>query len=96
VGRAFRVRPGEIELAHVRGRILVVHQPLTQYAPLLWKAAGLVSETGGQAAHLCEVARSLHVPAVVGVHLSGVLDGSVIALDGATGEVWHVPAVEIR
>jgi phosphohistidine swiveling domain-containing protein len=70
------------------GSILLVAEPLPSVAPLLWTASGLVAATGSPAAHLCEVARSLRVPAVVATDLTGVAAGSIAAVDGDTGDVW--------
>jgi hypothetical protein len=69
-----------------RSRCLVTApQPVPNLAPLLWDAAGLVTETGSPAAHLFESARALGVPAVAGVE---VPDGEhIIAIDGSSGLV---------
>jgi phosphoenolpyruvate synthase/pyruvate phosphate dikinase len=98
-GRLVRVRPEEADdmgsLPSVAGAILVVDDPLPLFAPLLWQAAGLIALRGNPAGHLCQVARSLHVPAVVGLEsVAGrvEIDSSdswrTVALDGDTGEVW--------
>ena len=60
---------------HVRPRdVIVVQYPLSNFAPLLWDAAGLVALGGSPSAHLMEVARSLTVPAVVGCPLDDLID----------------------
>ena len=61
-------------------------QPAPNLSPLLWNAAGLVTETGSPAAHLFESARSLGVPAVCGVSLTGNSE-QIVAVDGHTGLV---------
>jgi len=43
--------------------------PLSNLAPLLWNAAGIVTIGGSPGAHLFEVAAWLGVPAVCGVDL---------------------------
>jgi phosphoenolpyruvate-protein kinase (PTS system EI component) len=55
---------------------------------LLWHSAAIVSIGGSSGAHLFEVARSLGVPAVIGVEaaVSGGA-GSLVAVDGDTGVV---------
>ncbi|MDP9481736.1 MAG: PEP-utilizing enzyme, partial [Chloroflexota bacterium] len=68
--------------------VLVVAQPLPSFAPLLWRAAALVSLTGSPAAHLCEVARSLRLPTVVSVDLDRFAPGGALAVDGSSGDVW--------
>jgi phosphoenolpyruvate-protein kinase (PTS system EI component) len=60
-------------------------QPVPNLAPLLWDAAGLVTETGSPAAHLFESARALGIPAVCGVELTD--SNQIVAVDGSTGVV---------
>jgi phosphotransferase system enzyme I (PtsI) len=75
-----RWRPGPRE-------VLAVSQAAAQAAPLLWNAAGVVAANGSVGAHLFEVARSLGVPAVVGVDVSRTDDGALAAVDGDAGSV---------
>jgi pyruvate phosphate dikinase-like enzyme/PEP-utilizing family enzyme len=67
-------------------RVLVVSAAEPQLASLLWGATGLVARTGSEGAHLFEVARSLGVPAVIGVDL-GEDDHRVVAVNGHEGTV---------
>jgi phosphohistidine swiveling domain-containing protein len=78
-------RPGPRE-------VLVTSLPLPHLAPLLWHSAALVSIGGSSGAHLFEVARSLGVPAVIGVDptASGGA-GSLAAVDGDAGVVSILP-----
>ncbi len=69
-------------------RVLALTDPVPHAAPLLWGAAGVVSVRGGLGAHLFEVARSLGVPAVAGVDLTGVAPGTLVTVDGDEGSVW--------
>ena len=71
------------------GVVLVVDRPLIRFAPLLWKAAALVSRTGSPAAHLCEVARSLRVPAVVSANIDRPASETILGIDGSLGVVWR-------
>ena len=71
----------------VPGDVVVLHRPTPQLAPALWVAAGLVAESGSGAAHLIEVARSLRVPAVVGVGSLAVGDEDLVHVDGDAGEI---------
>lgn len=75
-----------------KGDVLVVRTLDPGLAPLLARLGGLVSETGSVLSHLAILARELGVPTVVGV--SGALDrfpaGSVVVVDGTTGEVTAV------
>lgn len=94
-GGAVRCLPQQVDTPpSAKGAILVLDDPLPVFAPLLWEVAGLVALRGNPAAHLCEVARSLHVPAVVGLETAErPLDvdwekgGLILTLDGDSGEV---------
>jgi pyruvate,water dikinase len=94
-GPAVHCRASDLDsLPSVAGRVLVLDDPLPQFAPLLWEAAGLVALRGNPGAHLCQVARSLHVPAVVGLESAsgpevlGTDDAQVwLVVDGDAGEV---------
>jgi len=84
-GRIARIGdPGDAATFPRRG-ILYAPQPIPNLAPLLWDAAGLVTESGSPAAHLFESARALGVPAVCGARLP---DGDhLAAVDGHDGVV---------
>ncbi|MCX7929446.1 MAG: PEP-utilizing enzyme, partial [Chlorobi bacterium] len=55
--------------------------------------AGIVTEIGGISSHACIVARSLGIPAVIGVRkaLSVIPDDAVVIVDGSQGEVIVSP-----
>ena len=75
--------------------VLFAPLPLPHLAPLLWHSAALVHTGGSSAAHLFEVARSLGVPAVIGIDpamFGGV--GSLVAVDGDAGVVSILPPDE--
>jgi phosphohistidine swiveling domain-containing protein len=68
--------------------VLVAAHPLPQLAPMLWSCAGIVTASNSVGAHLFDVARSLKVPAVAGVDLTGSVAGegeAVVAVDGNAG-----------
>lgn len=89
VGRAnFLAQPDEATSFRSRD-VLVVEYPLPSFAPLLWRASGLVSLNGSPAAHLCEVARSLRLPTVVSADVRPLAPDSILAVDGSAGDVWH-------
>jgi phosphohistidine swiveling domain-containing protein len=73
--------------------VMVTRLPLPQLAPLLWHSAALVTTGGSTGAHLFEVARSLGVPAVLGVDVTAVgTAGSLVAVDGEAGLVSVLPS----
>ncbi|MDD6735132.1 MAG: phosphoenolpyruvate--protein phosphotransferase, partial [Clostridiales bacterium] len=50
-----------------------------------------VTEKGSPASHTAILARSMNIPAIIGVHLSPELDGRDAAVDGYTGLVYIDP-----
>ncbi len=60
--------------------VLAAALPVPQLAPLLWRAAAIVTSSGSVTAHLFEVARSLGIPAVVGPDLSQMPSGTLAAV----------------
>jgi hypothetical protein len=85
-GRPVAIRgPGDLTRIEPR-RVLALTRPVPQVAPLVWSCAAIVSAGGSPGAHLFEVARSLGVPAVVGVDLMHVHD-ALVAVDGDGGTV---------
>jgi hypothetical protein len=74
------------ELGRFSPRAVVTSpQPIPHLAPLLWDAAGLVTETGSPAAHLFDSARALGIPSVCGVVLP---QGEyIVAVDAHNGVV---------
>jgi hypothetical protein len=64
--------------------VLAAGLPLPRLAPLLWQASAIVSAGGSPAAHLFEVARSLGIPAAVGIDLP---ESAVAAVDGGVAAV---------
>lgn len=59
---------------------------------------GICTAVGGPTSHSAILARALGIPAVVGVGpaVLRVPEGTPIALDGQTGDVWIAPAGELR
>jgi phosphohistidine swiveling domain-containing protein len=68
-------------------RVLALRWPVPQVAPLVWSCSAIVSAGGSPGAHLFEVARSLGVPAVVGVDLMQTETDTLVAVDGTDGRV---------
>lgn len=58
---------------------------------------GFVTEEGGPTSHSAILARALGVPAVVALPGAGELaEGTVVAVDGSTGEIFVDPSAEKR
>jgi phosphocarrier protein FPr len=59
---------------------------------------GLVTAVGGSNSHAAILARSMGIPAVVGVGaaVADVTPGAVIALDGDNGKIWLSPNPTVR
>jgi phosphohistidine swiveling domain-containing protein len=91
VGRAVRVDDQEGIARVTSGDIAVATHPTPALAPLLWDCEALVTENGSIGAHLFEVARALHRPAVAGVGPIPRLE-AIVSVDGETGETRWWPA----
>lgn len=96
-GRLRMVRSADDAAASGPREIIVAARPVVNLAPLLWNAAGLVTEAGGPGAHLFEVAGWLGVPAVCGVDIEALIgdrphtpersEDVVVAVDGDIGRL---------
>ena len=79
------IRPADLPA----GSILAAHDltPSMTVGITRERIAGILTETGGRTSHSAILARSLEIPAVLGVEhlLERVLPDSVVALDGDTG-----------
>jgi phosphotransferase system enzyme I (PtsI) len=79
--------------------VLVAHEVTPSLiAQLDWqRLAALVTDAGSWTNHTAILARSLHVPAVAGLHNASVLvaPGTLVAVDGTTGDVLIEPDAEL-
>lgn len=82
-GPVFIVRSDADKLQFPHGSVLVTAQSLPGWAPLLSNSAAVVTEIGGVAGHLANVAREFGVPALFGVaDATRILkNGGVVTVD---------------
>jgi multiphosphoryl transfer protein len=61
------------------------------------KVLGICTTAGSATSHTAIIARSLGIPAVVGIPegILRVADGTTVALNGGTGNVWVEPSVDV-
>lgn len=61
------------------------------------KVLGICTERGGPTSHSAILARTLGIPAVVGLgpRIMTVTDGTPLVVDGSTGQVWITPPQKI-
>lgn len=59
---------------------------------------GILTEVGGTTSHSAILARSLGIPAILGVGpaIQAIQDGQTVAFDGTTGDVWIDPPSNVR
>ncbi|MFV1988663.1 MAG: phosphoenolpyruvate synthase [Gemmatimonadota bacterium] len=83
--------PADID-RFVDGSILVTEMTDPDWVPLMERAAGIVTNSGGRTCHAAIVSRELGTPAVVGTGDATTLlrDGQEITMSCAEGEVGYV------
>ncbi len=88
-----------VDLTHIDKRVILVARELspaeTSQIQLEW-IKGFVTDYGGEASHTAIIARSLQIPAVLGLEnvSTAVKNDDVLIVDGSSGVVIHQPRPE--
>jgi phosphotransferase system enzyme I (PtsI) len=88
------------DITKIKGKVVVVAHDLSPADTLqmnLKNVAGFITDIGGKVSHTAILARSLGIPAVVGLEVATSLinGGDLLALDGETGDVVINPSDEV-
>ncbi len=101
-GRIFRNLLGKKhdDIAKIKGKVIVVAHDLSPADTLqmnLKNLAGFITDIGGKVSHTAILARSLGIPAVVGLEVGTSLinGGDLLMMDGDTGEVVINPTEKV-
>nr|WP_321274240.1 phosphoenolpyruvate synthase [uncultured Vibrio sp.] len=97
VGQTYTVlAPDDID-SFPEGAILVTERTDPDWVPLMRKAAGIITDSGGPTSHAAIVSRELKVPAIVGTeHATEKLkSGQLVTLSCAQGAVGQVYEGEV-
>ncbi len=72
------------------GELLVAHATRPDWVPLMRRASGIITDSGGITSHAAIIARELAIPTVVGTgRATDVLtDGEIVTIDASTGQVF--------
>ena len=96
-GEVFIVRRNADMLRFPHGAVLVVEQAHARWAPILSRAAAVISEYGGAAGHLASVAREYGVPALFGAAdtINLLASGAVVTVDADSRRVLEGRVEEV-
>lgn len=84
-----------------KGDIMVTDMTTPDFVPAMKRAAGIITNRGGQTSHAAIVSRELGVPCVVGTTVAThtLKDAQIVTLNGSTGEIFkgalHLPSVSL-
>lgn len=80
------------------GSILVTRRTDPDWVPLMRKAAGIITDSGGPTSHAAIVSRELKVPAIVGTHNATTIlsNGDAVTISCAGGSTGRVYRGELR
>jgi len=101
-GRIFRNLLGRKhdDITKIKGKVIVVAHDLSPADTLqmnLKNIAGFITDIGGKVSHTAILARSLEIPAVVGLEVATSLinGGDLLLMDGETGDLVINPTDEV-
>jgi len=90
VGEASGVLVDEASFKKTKGKkILVVRDLVPSLTQYLSDVEGIISENGGLLSHFSIIARESHLPVIVNVPVSELKLGSLVSIDGTTGEIME-------
>jgi pyruvate, water dikinase len=89
-GSIFVVKTDADKLKFPRDSVLVTSQSLPRWAPLLSTASAIVTEYGGVAGHLANVAREFGIPALFGVPaaVDVLVNGDLVTVDASAQKIY--------
>ncbi|HUB36606.1 MAG TPA: phosphoenolpyruvate synthase, partial [Solirubrobacteraceae bacterium] len=79
------------------GEVLVTHMTAPDWVPLMRRAAGIVTDSGGMTCHAAIVSRELGIPCVVGTGrgTEKLRDGELVTVDATRGLVLEGARIEM-
>ncbi|TIH18107.1 pyruvate, water dikinase [Marinifilum sp. JC120] len=93
VGPVYPIRKTADELSFPDGGVMVLKQALPSRAALLDRCSAVITEQGGMAGHLANVAREFGVPALFGIEgaLEKLQEGQIVTVDADGHAVYSGP-----
>ncbi len=90
-GETFTVDSDEEMRRFPKGAVLVLKQPMPEWAPLLGRASAVIAETGTEAGHLATVAREFGIPALFSLPeaMTVLKSGRLITVDSSGRAVYQ-------